>query len=53
MTPRARLAFLFLPLLSLGTAQAQQYPVGWGPNPTLPEPERSLIPTINVAEADP
>jgi glucose/arabinose dehydrogenase len=53
MTPRARLAFLFLPLLGAGVAYAQQYPVGWGPNPTLPEPERALIPTINVAEADP
>ena len=57
MTPRARLAFLFpllsFSLLGLGAAKAQQYPAGWGPNPTLPEPERSLIPTINVAEADP
>ena len=52
MTPRARLALLILPLLGAGMAHAQQYPVGWGPNPALPAPERSLIPTINIAEAD-
>jgi glucose/arabinose dehydrogenase len=52
MTPRARLALLFVPLLGVGGADAQQYPVGWGPNPALPAPERSLIPTINVATAD-
>ena len=52
MTARARLALLLLPLLGTAIAHAQQYPVGWGPNPTLPEPERSLIPTINVAKAD-
>lgn len=28
------------------------YPVGFGPNPVLPEPDRSLIPTVNVAEVD-
>jgi glucose/arabinose dehydrogenase len=36
-----------------GAALAQnataQYPAGFGPNPVLPEPERSLIPTVNVA----
>jgi glucose/arabinose dehydrogenase len=53
MTPRAKLAFLFLPLLAGTSALAQQYPAGWGPNPILPAPERSLIPTINVAKADP
>jgi glucose/arabinose dehydrogenase len=52
MTTPARLALLILPLLGLGSAQAQQYPVGWGPNPTLPAPEKSLIPTINIAKAD-
>jgi glucose/arabinose dehydrogenase len=35
------------------TAQAQQYPVGWGPNPALPEPQHTLIPTLNEAKADP
>jgi glucose/arabinose dehydrogenase len=28
-------------------------PAGFGPNPALPAPERSLIPTLNVAPADP
>ena len=38
-------------LLASGTTFAQngQYPVGYGPNPKLPEPEKSLIPTVNVA----
>jgi glucose/arabinose dehydrogenase len=36
-----------------GAALAQDYPAGFGPNPVLPEPERSLIPTVNVAPADP
>ncbi|TWI61591.1 glucose/arabinose dehydrogenase [Pseudoduganella lurida] len=33
-------------------AQTGQYPAGWGPNPKLPEPEKSLIPTVNVASTD-
>lgn len=33
-------------------AQAPQYPVGYGPNPQLPEPEKNLIPTVNVAAVD-
>jgi glucose/arabinose dehydrogenase len=56
MRTRIRLALLVpllpLSLLGVGIAHAQQYPVGWGPNPTLPAPEKSLIPTINVAKAD-
>jgi glucose/arabinose dehydrogenase len=36
-----------------GAALAQNYPLGFGPNPVLPAPEKSLIPTINVAPADP
>jgi glucose/arabinose dehydrogenase len=40
-------------LLASALAQAQTYPAGFGPNPTLPEPERSLIPTVNVAPVDP
>jgi glucose/arabinose dehydrogenase len=31
---------------------AAGYAPGFGPNPVLPEPERSLIPTINVAKAE-
>jgi glucose/arabinose dehydrogenase len=32
---------------------AAGYPVGFGPNPVLPAPERSLIPTIHTAKAEP
>ena len=35
-----------------GAALAQNYPVGYGPAPVLPEPNRALIPTVNVAPAD-
>nr|WP_229259591.1 sorbosone dehydrogenase family protein [Duganella aceris] len=35
------------------TAQAQSYPTGFGPNPVLPKPEHSLIPTVNVAPTEP
>jgi len=34
-------------------ALAQTYPTGFGPNPVLPKPEKSLIPTVNVAKAEP
>jgi glucose/arabinose dehydrogenase len=34
-------------------AQAQSYPVGWGPNPSLPPAQHTVIPTVNVAKADP
>ncbi len=36
-----------------GAALAQNYAVGFGPNPVLPAVERSLIPTVNVAPTDP
>jgi glucose/arabinose dehydrogenase len=39
--------------LSLSAGAQTSYPVGWGPNPALPAPERSLIPTLNVAPAEP
>jgi glucose/arabinose dehydrogenase len=29
------------------------YPAGFGPNPVLPAPERSLIPTVHIAKAEP
>ena len=32
---------------------AQTYPTGFGPAPLLPEPNPTLLPTINVAPADP
>jgi glucose/arabinose dehydrogenase len=34
-------------------AGAQDYPAGWGPNPNLPEPQQTLIPTVHIAPADP
>ncbi len=42
----------FAALLVSPLALAQSYPTGYGPNPALPEPERSLIPTVNVAPVD-
>jgi glucose/arabinose dehydrogenase len=37
---------------ALGTAAlAQTFPVGFGPHPVLPPPEKTLIPTVNVADA--
>ncbi|MET0264844.1 MAG: sorbosone dehydrogenase family protein [Duganella sp.] len=38
------------PLTAL--AQTASYPVGFGPNPVLPEPDKSLIPTVNVAPVE-
>lgn len=32
---------------------ASGYATGYGPNPTLPEPQKGLIPTVNVAKAKP
>jgi glucose/arabinose dehydrogenase len=63
MTPRPLLRpFAACLLASLGLTgcspialaqQTQQNQAGFGPNPQLPAPESSLIPTINIAEADP
>ena len=38
-------------LLSGATAQSQKYAPGFGPNPQLPQPEHSLVPTVNIAPA--
>jgi glucose/arabinose dehydrogenase len=47
------LACLSFTLAATGAAAlAQNYGVGFGPNPVLPPPETSLIPTVNVAKAD-
>ncbi|WP_374046054.1 sorbosone dehydrogenase family protein [Massilia sp. R2A-15] len=35
-----------------GSAMAQTYAVGFGPNPVLPAPEKNLLPTVNVAPAE-
>jgi glucose/arabinose dehydrogenase len=44
------LAFLGL-LLFAATATGEEYAPGFGPNPKLPEPEHSLVPTVNIAPA--
>ncbi|AKU23677.1 sorbosone dehydrogenase family protein [Massilia sp. NR 4-1] len=36
----------------LALAQTSKYPPGFGPDPQLPEPERSLLPTVNVAPVE-
>ncbi len=48
-----RSALAVLPLLALAPlwATAQTYPVGFGPSPQLPEPDRKLVPTVNIAPA--
>jgi glucose/arabinose dehydrogenase len=38
--------------LCAGAAFAQTYAVGFGPNPVLPAPQKTLLPTLNVAPAD-
>jgi glucose/arabinose dehydrogenase len=45
------LALALLGALSVN-ALAQQYAPGFGPNPKLPAPEKSLIPTMNIAPAE-
>ncbi|GGD66061.1 PQQ-dependent sugar dehydrogenase [Caballeronia grimmiae] len=34
-------------------ASADDYPPGFGPNPSLPAPKRALLPTVNIAPAKP
>jgi glucose/arabinose dehydrogenase len=52
MTHRLILSALSLSLAGIfSPALAQNYAVGFGPNPKLPAPEKSLIPTVNVAPA--
>lgn len=46
------LAIALLGAMSVN-ALAQQYAPGFGPNPKLPAPEKSLIPTMNIAPAQP
>jgi glucose/arabinose dehydrogenase len=44
---------LMLALISASAwAQQESYPPGFGPAPVLPPPEKSLIPTVNVAPAE-
>lgn len=44
---------LLLAALAPQLASAQSYPVGFGPQPKLPEPESKIVPTVNVAPAAP
>ena len=48
--PRLLLATL---LAVAGAAAAQTYPPGFGPNPSLPAPVKALLPTLNIAPAEP
>jgi glucose/arabinose dehydrogenase len=46
----AVIAFAVAALVVMASsADAQSYPPGFGPQPALPAPERSLVPTVNVA----
>ncbi|MBV8125828.1 MAG: sorbosone dehydrogenase family protein, partial [Paucibacter sp.] len=47
------LAIGFLLATALAAPTDTQYPVGYGPNPVLPAPEHSLLPTVNVARTEP
>ena len=38
-------------MLSGSAALSEEYAPGFGPNPQLPEPEHSLVPTVNIAPA--
>ncbi|WP_250515541.1 sorbosone dehydrogenase family protein [Caballeronia sp. INDeC2] len=40
-------------MLASGAAIADDYAQGFGPDPTLPAPRRSLLPTVNIAPAKP
>jgi glucose/arabinose dehydrogenase len=49
---KARILTLALLGAMSASAFAQQYATGFGPNPKLPAPEQSLIPTMNIAPAE-
>ena len=46
------LGAVLAPHAALAQGAPGGYPVGYGPNPALPEPEKSLIPTVNVAPVE-
>ncbi|WP_343728349.1 sorbosone dehydrogenase family protein [Duganella sp.] len=48
---RHPLAFLLM-VAAPALAQAQAYPPGFGPNPSLPAPDKQLIPTVNIAPVE-
>jgi glucose/arabinose dehydrogenase len=47
------LLLLVLLTASAGAVAQARYETGYGPNPKLPEPNKSLIPTVNVAPTEP
>lgn len=49
--PSTTLALAGCLILAANVADAQNPPVGFGPDPVLPEPEKSLLPTVNIATA--
>ncbi|GAA0639664.1 PQQ-dependent sugar dehydrogenase [Brevundimonas lenta] len=44
-------SLVVLTLVACGTESTRDPMIGFGPNPTLPAPQKSLIPTVNVADA--
>ena len=48
-----RLAAALALMFASAAALSQTYPVGFGPSPALPAPTKSLLPTRNIAPADP
>ncbi len=55
MPPLPRLALLLAVLVASGCGDTARLAVadGTGPNPEIPEPNRSLVPTVNIADAEP
>jgi glucose/arabinose dehydrogenase len=53
MHQRTALVLLLSTALAPQLAPAQSYQRGFGPNPQLPEPDRKLVPTVNVASTAP
>ncbi len=52
-TKRLTKAIALALMLASGAAIADDYAQGFGPDPTLPAPRRSLLPTVNIAPAKP
>ncbi|WP_439470192.1 PQQ-dependent sugar dehydrogenase [Brevundimonas sp.] len=51
LSPLLAVSVAALTLAACGTESTLDPAAGYGPNPTLPEPSRSLLPTVNVADA--
>ncbi|MBU4434380.1 MAG: sorbosone dehydrogenase family protein [Alphaproteobacteria bacterium] len=47
--PAALAAVMLMSLAACGESESQTQGPGYGPNPTLPEPSRTLLPTVKVA----